>query len=49
MLQEAQALVPIDDVMAPASRMTKPRSFAFEVESDSTIMTDEIQEKQSPQ
>lgn len=46
MLAEAEAMVPIEDVIK-LLRDDKARSFAFEVESDSTILTDELQEKQS--
>jgi hypothetical protein len=46
MLEEVQNLVPVDDVMK-LLRDDKARSFAFEVESDSTILTDENAEKQS--
>lgn len=46
MLEEVQNRVPIDDVMA-LLRDDRARSFAFEVESDSTILVDEQQEKQS--
>lgn len=46
MLEEAEGLVPIDDVM-DLLRDDKARSFAFEIETDSTILTDEIAEKQS--
>lgn len=46
MLNEAESLVPIDDVI-DLLRDDKARSFAFEVETDSTILTDEIAEKQA--
>ena len=46
MLAEAQSQVTIDDVM-DLLRNDKARSFAFEIETDSTILTDEIQEKES--
>lgn len=46
MLAEAQAQVPIEDVMK-LLRDDRARSFAFEIESDSTILTDELQEKTS--
>lgn len=46
MIEEVHSLVPVDDVM-DLLRDDKARSFAFEVESDSTILTDEAQEKQS--
>jgi hypothetical protein len=46
MLSEAQGLVSIDDVMK-LLRDDRARSFAFEIESDSTILTDELAEKQS--
>jgi hypothetical protein len=46
MLAEAEQLVPIEDVV-DLLRDDKARSFAFEVESDSTILTDEMQEKAS--
>lgn len=46
MLEEAENLVPIDDVM-DLLRDDKARSFAFEIETDSTILTDEIAEKQA--
>jgi tRNA threonylcarbamoyladenosine modification (KEOPS) complex Pcc1 subunit len=45
-LEEVQQQVPVEDVMK-LLRDDKARSFAFEVESDSTIMTDELQEKAS--
>lgn len=48
MLAEAESQIPIDDVMK-LLRDDKARSFAFEVESDSTILTDELQEKASRQ
>ena len=46
MLSEAQNLVAIEDVMK-LLRDDRVRSFTFEVESDSTILVDEMQEKQS--
>lgn len=46
LLAEAEQQVPIDDVMK-LLRDDKARSFAFEIETDSTILTDELQEKQS--
>ena len=46
MLEEAENLVPIDDVV-DLLRDDKARSFAFEIETDSTILTDELAEKQS--
>lgn len=46
MLSEAQGQVPIDDVME-LLRDEKARCFAFEIESDSTILTDELAEKQA--
>lgn len=46
MLQEANSLVPIEDIMK-LLRDDRARSFTFEIESSSTIMTDELQEKQS--
>lgn len=46
MLEEAEGLVPIDDVV-DLLRDDKARSFAFEIETDSTILTDELAEKQS--
>lgn len=46
MLEEVQNRVPIDDVI-DLLRDDKARSFAFEVESDSTILTDEAAEKAS--
>jgi hypothetical protein len=46
MLAQAEQQVPIEDVMA-LLRDDRARSFAFEIESDSTILTDELQEKQS--
>jgi hypothetical protein len=46
MLEEAEGLVPIDDVI-DLLRDDKARSFAFEIETDSTILTDEVAEKQS--
>src|SRR3546814_7856612 len=46
MLKEAESQVPIEDVMK-LLRDDKGRNFTFEIESSSTIMTDELQEKQS--
>jgi hypothetical protein len=46
MLEEAQAQVSIEDVMK-LLRDDRARAFAFDVESDSTILTDELQEKSS--
>ena len=46
MLEEAEGLVPIDDVL-DLLRDDKARSFAFEIETDSTILTDELAEKQA--
>ena len=46
MLQQVNSEVPIDEIMT-LLRDDKARSFAFEVASDSTIMTDEMQEKAS--
>lgn len=46
MLQEAQNQVPIEDVVA-LLRDDRARNFIFEIESSSTILTDELQEKQS--
>lgn len=46
MLSEAEQQVPIEDVMK-LLRDDKARSFTFEIESSSTILTDELQEKQS--
>ncbi len=46
MLQEANAEIPIEDIF-DLLRNDKSRCFAFEIASDSTIMTDEIQEKAS--
>lgn len=46
MLAEAQAEVPIEDIM-DLLRNNKARGFAFEIASDSTVLTDEIQEKAS--
>ncbi|WP_011579572.1 MULTISPECIES: hypothetical protein [Chelativorans] len=45
MLKEASEQVPIEDVM-DLLRNDKARGFAFEVATDSTILTDELQEKQ---
>lgn len=46
MLAEAEAMVPIEDVMK-LLRDDRARSFIFEIESSSTILTDELQEKAS--
>jgi hypothetical protein len=46
MLQEAEQQVPIEDVMK-LLRDDRARSFTFEIETDSTILTDELQEKSS--
>ena len=46
MLAEAEQQVPIEDIMK-LLRDDQARSFTFEVETDSTILTDEMQEKQS--
>lgn len=46
MLQDAESQVPIEDVMK-LLRDSKARGFTFEIETDSTILTDEMQEKQS--
>lgn len=46
MLEEAENLVPIDDVV-DLLRDDKARSFAFEIETDSTVLTDEVAEKQA--
>lgn len=46
MIQQAQDEVPMDDIMK-LLRDDKSRCFAFEVASDSTVMTDEIAEKSS--
>lgn len=46
MLAEAQSLVPIEDVVK-LLRDDRVMSFAFEIESDSTILPDEMQEKSS--
>jgi hypothetical protein len=46
LLAEVQKEVPVEDVMK-LLRDDRARSFAFEVETDSTILTDEIAEKQS--
>lgn len=46
MLQEVQNQVPIEAVMK-LLRDDRTRGFAFEVESDSTILTDEMAEKQA--
>jgi len=46
MLQEANSEIPIEDIL-DLLRNDKSRGFAFEIASDSTILTDEIQEKAS--
>lgn len=46
MLKEASEQVPIEDVMK-LLRDGKARGFAFEIETDSTVLTDEMQEKAS--
>jgi hypothetical protein len=46
MLTEAEAQVPIEDVMK-LLRDDRTRSFVFEIESSSTILTDELTEKRS--
>lgn len=46
MLAEAEQHVAIDDIVK-LLRDDRARSFAFEIETDSTILTDEMQEKQS--
>ena len=46
MLQEANSEIPIEDIF-DLLRNDKSRCFAFEIASDSTILTDEIQEKAS--
>ncbi|MGN6768264.1 MAG: hypothetical protein ACTHJQ_00250 [Rhizobiaceae bacterium] len=46
MLQQASEQVPIEDVMK-LLRDDKARGFAFEIATDSTILTDELQEKAS--
>lgn len=46
MLEEAEGLVPIEDVV-DLLRDDRARSFAFEIESDSTVLTDELAEKQT--
>lgn len=46
MLEEAENLVPIDDVI-DLLRDDKARGFAFEIETDSTILTDELAEKKA--
>lgn len=46
MLADAESQVPIEDVMK-LLRNSKARGFTFEIETDSTIMTDEMQEKTS--
>ncbi len=45
-LKEASEQVPIEDVMK-LLRDDKARGFAFEIETDSTVLTDEMQEKES--
>lgn len=45
-LEAAQSEVPIEDIM-DLLRNNKARGFAFEIASDSTVLTDEIQEKAS--
>lgn len=45
-LKEASEQVPIEDVMK-LLRDDKARGFAFEIETDSTVLTDELQEKAS--
>lgn len=45
-LAEAEAMVPIEDVMG-LLRDDRARSFVFEIESSSTILTDELEEKAS--
>lgn len=45
-LKQAEDTVPIEDVVK-LLRDDKARGFAFEIATDSTIMTDEMQEKQS--
>lgn len=46
MIQAAQSEVPMEDIME-LLRDDKSRCFAFEIASDSTILTDEMQEKAS--
>src|SRR3546814_369881 len=46
MLKDAESQVPIEDVMTTL-RDDRTRRFTFEIESSSTILTDELQEKQS--
>lgn len=46
LLDEAEKQVPIEDVMK-LLRDSRARGFTFEIETDSTILTDELQEKQS--
>lgn len=46
MLQEANSEIPIEDIF-DLLRNDKSRCFAFEIASDSTILTDELQEKAS--
>ena len=46
MLAEAEQQVPIEDVMK-LLRDDRARAFVFEIESSSTILTDELQEKRS--
>lgn len=48
MLQEAQNEIPIEDIY-DLLRNSKARCFAFEIASDSTVMTDEVAEKASRQ
>src|SRR3546814_5250794 len=46
MLKEAESQVPIEDVMK-LLRDDKGRNFTFEIESSSTILTDELQDRKS--
>lgn len=46
MLADAEQQVPIEDVIK-LLRDSRARGFTFEIETDSTILTDEMQEKQS--
>lgn len=46
MLEEAEQRVPVEDVMK-LLRDDRARQFVFEIESSSTILTDELQEKRS--
>lgn len=46
LLNEAESQVPIEDVMK-LLRDDRARNFVFEIESSSTILTDELQEKRS--